>query len=201
MLVLVVWGASAANAAAVQPGISVSGPTTVAFNTTYRYQVTVVTNRSYRRASLGFYTLDCLQRRVINLTAHRPWRGSFVMIFSADRFQSDPAVVAALVSPARPRPPFAHTLFHVSLSLTALSEAGRRQHQRRTATRSVMRRVGCRGARASQLYASALGKLLPIQGYSHQVPGQSRPAKPFQPDRPAPKAFAALGVWSPCHLA
>jgi hypothetical protein len=109
--------------ASLAPGIYVNGPTGVAFNTPYRYEVTVLTNRSYKRAAVGLVTLGCSHKLFINLTAHHPWRHSFPMIFSTDSFQQLPAVLAALVSPASQTPPYARTLFHVRLALTALPEA------------------------------------------------------------------------------
>jgi hypothetical protein len=110
-------------AASLAPGVYVSGPAAIEFNRAYSYQVTVLTNRSYRRAAVGVTTFGCSHKWSVNLTAHRPWRHSFPMIFTADNFRELPAVLAAVVSPATKKPPYAHTLFHARFPLTALPTA------------------------------------------------------------------------------
>jgi hypothetical protein len=114
---------SAAIPARTAPGLTVTGPQAISLNTAYVYRVTVLTNKSYRGAALWFSAGDCSQRRVIDLVAHRPWRGSFTTALSNVGFQLHPGVVASLVSPPTKGPPYAHTLFHRELLLSESATA------------------------------------------------------------------------------
>jgi hypothetical protein len=99
-------------------GLTITGPQLIEPGTAYTYRVTAVTNRSYRRAALFFYSLDCSQRRVVRLVAHKAWQGSFTMSLSAPGLAAYPWVTATLVSPptnrARPK-----VLYKAALQLTA----------------------------------------------------------------------------------
>jgi hypothetical protein len=114
---------TAARASAIAPGIYLSGPQAISLNTAYVYRVTVLTNRSYKGAALWFSTVDCAQRRVINLVAHRPWRGSFTVAVSGTAFRLQPSIAATIISPPTKRPPYAHTLLFRALPLSESATA------------------------------------------------------------------------------
>jgi hypothetical protein len=112
---------ASADAASAAPSLLITGPQEVAPETEYSYTVTIVTARSYKRAAVWFYSLDCSQRRTINLVAHRPWQGSFTSRLSADQLREYPVVSATVVSPASRTPPYSRTLFRAELPLTVSS--------------------------------------------------------------------------------
>jgi hypothetical protein len=103
---------------ALVPGIYISGPQVIEPGTAYTYQVTVVTNRSYQGAVLWFYSLDCLQRRVIRLAAHRAWHGSFATRLGAPGPVAYPPISASLVSPPT-KQSRARVLYRAALQPTA----------------------------------------------------------------------------------
>jgi hypothetical protein len=112
------------HATAAQPaGLTITGPQSIEAGTAYTYNVTAVTNRSYRGAALWFYSLDCSQRRVVRLVAHKAWQGSFTMSLSAPGLTIYPWVTATLVSPPTKKPPYAHVLYKAALQLTAAPTA------------------------------------------------------------------------------
>jgi hypothetical protein len=110
---------ASADAASAAPSLLITGPQEVAPETEYSYTVTIVTARSYKRAAVWFYSLDCSQRRTIDLTAHKPWHGTFEMSLNADQLRDYPAVSAAVASPASRTPPYSRTLLRAELPLTA----------------------------------------------------------------------------------
>jgi hypothetical protein len=103
-------------------GLTITGPQSIEPGTAYTYKVTAVTNRSYRGAALWFYSLDCSQRRVVRLVAHKARQGSFTMSLSAPGLAAYPWVTATLVSPptnrARPK-----VLYRAALQLTVAPTA------------------------------------------------------------------------------
>jgi hypothetical protein len=107
-----------ARQSALVPGIYISGPQVIEPGTAYTYQVTVVTNRSYQGAVLWFYSLDCLQRRVIRLAAHRAWHGSFTTRLGAPGPVAYPQISASLVSAAT-KQSRARVLYRAALQPTA----------------------------------------------------------------------------------
>lgn len=89
--------------ASMPTGIYVSGPLTeVSFDTSYSYTVTVVTNKTYDKATVEFFVpaSGCYPTfHHTKLIAHHPWTGHFTTEFRSDKELSNGLMLAVVVVP------------------------------------------------------------------------------------------------------
>lgn len=111
-------------------GVYLCGDSTVSLDTEYTYELEVVSGQSYKNAVIWFETPEyySAQRREVDLTANKPWNGSFEAEFGTTTTLTTPlisteGISVAVVSPATNKPPYAQLIYSRNFPLTLATGA------------------------------------------------------------------------------